>query len=226
MPFPVATSRFLALLMVSVTTCCVLYWLKDDALFSQNWTGLGTTQTTTIGSFKTAQKEKHNLPLPDAQRRQNSPATAQAKAVGRVSRRVDTIVLRHGASTATSLEPKPAAGRLSAYFMGRIGNWMNIYAGLYGIARRNGMRHVIYADNPLLKLFRLNATVLRGNDPDHRWVRYVVKRGYDQYTEHLNPHVDVELVGYFNNLKYYKHVIRDLVQKKPLPIPRSHRARG
>jgi len=89
---------------------------------------------------------------------------------------------------------------------------MNIYAGLYAIARRNGMRHVIYADNPLLKLFRLNTTVLRGNVPDHRWVRYVVKRGYDQYTEHLNPRVDMELVGYFNHLKYYKHVIRDLAQ--------------
>ena len=212
MPFSVATSRFVALLMVSVTTCCVLYWFTNDTLFSQNWVGLRTADTTTVGSFKTAQEEKHNLPLTDAQRRRNSLATAQSKAVSRESRREDTIVLRHGASTATSLEPKPAAGRLSAYFMGRIGNWMNIYAGLYAIARRNGMRHVIYADNPLLKLFRLNATVLRGNDPDHRWVRYVVKRGYDQYTEHLNPRVDVELVGYFNNLKYYKHVFRDLVQ--------------
>ena len=159
-------------------------------------------------SLKTTQEEKHSLPLPDAQRRRNSAATVQSKSVGWV----DTIVLRHGASTATNLEPKPAAGRLSAYFIGRIGNWMNIYAGLYAIARRNGMRHVIYADNPLLKLFRLNATVLRGNEPGHRWVQYFLKGRYDQYTEHLNPRVDLELVGYFNNLKYYKYVMPDLVQ--------------
>lgn len=95
--------------------------------------------------------------------------------------------------------------------MGRTGNSMLIYAGLYGIARRNDMHHVISAKNPLLTLFKLNATVVESDRPGRDWVQYVVGGHYNKHTEYLDPWTDVELVGFFNNWKYIASW-RDLLQ--------------
>ena len=124
-----------------------------------------------------------------------------------------TIVFRFRANTSTFAEPAPGAGNLSAIFMGRTGNRMIIYAGLYGIARRNGMHHVISSNNPLLKLFKLNATVVDSDRPGRDWVQYVVKtKTYDSRTEYLDPRINVELVGYFSQWKYIANVMQDLLK--------------
>ena len=124
-----------------------------------------------------------------------------------------TIVLRFRANTSTFAEPAPDAGNLSAILMGRTGNRMTIYAGLYGIARRNGMHHVISSKNPLLKLFKLNATVVDSDRPGRDWVQYVVKtKTYDSRTEYLDPRINVELVGYCGHWKYIANVMQDLLK--------------
>ena len=130
--------------------------------------------------------------------------------VGRSNR---TIVLRFRANTSTFAEPARDAGNLSAIFMGRTGNMMIIYAGLYGIARRNGMHHVISSKNPLLKLFKLNATVVDNDRPGRDWVQYVVKtKTYDRRTEYLDPRINVELVGYCGQWEYIANVMQDLLK--------------
>ena len=82
-----------------------------------------------------------------------------------VDGRERSIVLRYRSNTSTCLEPKPNAGHVSLVYMGRTGNMMYQYAGLYGIARRCGLSHVISSDNSLLRLFRLNVTVVN-KSPD------------------------------------------------------------
>ena len=130
-----------------------------------------------------------------------------------VSRSNRTIVLRFRANTSTFPEPAPDAGNLSSIFMGRTGNRMIIYAGLYGIARRNGMHHVISSNNPLLKLFKLNATVSDSDRPGRDWVQYVVKtKTYDRRTEYLDPRINVELVGYCGQWEYIANVMQDLLK--------------
>ena len=124
------------------------------------------------------------------------------------------IVLRYRSNTSTILEPRSDAGRLSSVFIGRTGNRMYTYSALFGIARRNGMHPVISANNPLLKLFHLNMTVVQSDRPGLGWVQFATKRHiYDKRIEYLDPRIDVEFVGTFNgNWKYFGHVIRDLLQ--------------
>ena len=125
-----------------------------------------------------------------------------------------SIVLRYRSNTSRLLKPRPGAGRLSAIFMGRTGNRMRIYAALYGIARRNGMHHVVSANNPLLKLFDLKAAVIPVERPGRDWVKYVPEfKGYDRHTEYFDPYADIELVSFFvTGWTYYQPVMRDLIR--------------
>ena len=141
-----------------------------------------------------------------------SPFFDKLKSRGIVSTANRTIVLRYRTNTSTVLEPAPNAGRLSAIFLGRTGNRMAIYAGLYGVARRNGMRHVISASNPLLTLFKLNATVVPEDRPGREWPQYVLGNAYDNGTEYFDPRTDVEMYGFFTGWRYCALVLRDLVQ--------------
>ena len=142
-----------------------------------------------------------------------SPLYKSKRRPGIVGTSNRTIVFRFRANTSTFAEPAPDAGNLSAIFMGRTGNRMIIYAGLYGIARRNGMHHLISSNNPLLKLFKLNATVVDSDRPGRDWVQYVVKtKTYDSRTEYLDPRINVELVGYFSQWKYIANVMQDLLK--------------
>ncbi|KAI0234225.1 hypothetical protein LSAT2_015586, partial [Lamellibrachia satsuma] len=66
---------------------------------------------------------------------------------------------------------------------------MYTYAALYGIARRSGMRPVISANNPLLKLFHLNVTVAQSDRPGRGWVQYVPKH----HDRHMNSMAQFDL---------------------------------
>ena len=180
------------------------------------------------GGFNSAHAEPVGLLLPDYNHRVvtinslrrlkmmeselRGPFYEKLKSRGIISSANRTIVLRYRTNTSTFLEPAPDAGRLSAIFMGRTGNRMAIYAGLYSVARRNGMRHVISANNPLLSLFKLNATVVPEVRPGLDWPQYVLGNGYDKATEYLDPRTDVELFGFLSHWRYHTLVMRDLVQ--------------
>ena len=211
MPFTVVKRRFfVALLLIAVST----FFFASYLSYREELSIFDTTDS---------------FPLPDVQhpvvkisclrylgqmeRGKAGPYVAYLKSHGKVDDRNCTIVLRHRSNTSKILQPTPDAGRLSAIFMGRTGNRMYIYAGLYGIARRNGMHHVISANNPLLKLFHLNVTVVQSDRPGRDWVQFVPTYGkYDNHTEYLDPRVDVELVGILKPWKYYGLVMSDLLQ--------------
>ena len=180
------------------------------------------------GGFNSAHAEPVGLFLPDSNHRVISISSLRRlemiekklgstnydnlKSRGIVVTSNRNIVLRYRTNTSTFLEPAPDAGRLSAIFMGRTGNRMSIYAGLYGVARRNGMRHVISANNPLLTLFKLNATVVPDDRPGRDWPQYVLGPAYDNGTEYLDPRTDIEMFGFFAHWRYRALVLRDLVQ--------------
>ena len=187
-------------------------------------------KTSTPGHRSKSKYAKHyDLPIPDAkhpvikissianlalvERAAGVPIYTAERRHGAVGASNRTIVFRFRTNTSTFLEPAPGAGHLSAMFMGRTGNRMFIYAGLYGIAQRNGMYHVISAMNPLLKLFKLNVTVVDSDRPGRKSAQYVLKMfDYDKRTEYLDPRNDVELVCYFRNWKYIANVMQDLLQ--------------
>ena len=180
------------------------------------------------GDISSSDEAEYGFPLPDAQRpvvtmssirylrqlerRGGTNYSGYLKSLGVVDSFDRTIVLRYRTNTSTLLEPVSDAGTVSAVFASSTGNAMRMYAAMYGIARRNGMRHVISATNPLLTLFRLNATVVQRDRPGEDWVQFVAEPDtYDRHTEYFDPRNDVELVGDFSNWKYYGHVMRDLV---------------
>ena len=75
------------------------------------------------------------------------------------------------------------------------------------------MRHVVSANNPLLKLFDLKAAVIPVERPGRDWVKYVPEyKGYDRHTEYFDPYADIELVSYFENWQYCQPVMRDLIR--------------
>ena len=77
---------------------------------------------------------------------------------------------------------------------------------------REGMA-VISAKNPLLKLFKLNVTVVNSDRPGRKWAQYVlINSDYDKRTEYLDMRNDVELVCYLHNWKYFGNVMQDLLQ--------------
>ena len=76
------------------------------------------------------------------------------------------------------------------------------------IARRNGMRHVISATNPLLALFRLNATVVQRDRTGQDSFQLVAEpKAYDRHTQYVDPRIDIELVGDFSDWRCYGHVM-------------------
>ncbi|MEG7522400.1 MAG: alpha-1,2-fucosyltransferase, partial [Chromatiales bacterium] len=234
MAFPVATAhRFVVLIFEVILVCGFISYLpKCVMLLSHIWTGSTDVDPSTIIRLDHGSNSTHaklfNLPIPDSKHRvvtmsslhylemlnrlQENTHYVRPNPRGIVGSSNRTIVLRYRTNISTGLEPPPDAGHLSAIFMGRTGNRMLIYAGLYGVARRNGMRHVISAKNKLLTLFKLNATVVQKARPGQDWVQYVIGGGYDKRTEYLDPRTDVELVGFFSDWKYRQHVMRDLVQ--------------
>ena len=225
---------FLALVLVAIPTLYVLLYLSNNvAISAKLWTTLTAEDSSTSIRTKYSTTVTYDLeegfPLPDAQhpcvkmsslrylsqleRGKDAAYIANLRSHGDLDSQDRTIVLRYRSNTSTILAPRPDAGRISAIFMGRTGNKMFIYASLYGIARRNGMLPVISENNPLLKLFHLNVTVVQSDRPGRDWVQYVPKRGkYDQHTEYLDPRVDVEIVGILSCWQYFGHVMRDLVQ--------------
>ena len=84
------------------------------------------------------------------------------------------------------------------------------------------MHPVISANNPLLKLFHLNVTVVQSDRPGRGWVQFFPERyTYDRYTEYLDPRIDVELVGHFVNWRYSGHVLRAFQQEADNFLQRS-----
>ncbi|KAI0240887.1 Galactoside 2-alpha-L-fucosyltransferase 2, partial [Lamellibrachia satsuma] len=225
---------FVVLLLVAIATFCVFLYLSNRGLFYANLStalsaGDSSSNIRTKNGVNVIYDNEESLPLPVAQhpvvtmsrlrylseieRRIDGTSFASLKSHGDLDCHNRTIVLRYRSNTSTMLEPRPDAGRLVATYMGRTGNRMYIFAGLYGIARRNGMHPVISANNPLLNLFQLNVTVVQDDRPGRDWVQYIPFRGtYDRHTEYLDPRVDTELVGYVTNWQYFEHVMRDLVQ--------------
>ena len=220
--------------LVVIATCCVLSYLTNRDVFSARFdTGFSAGFTTTMTHLEHGINVTHgteqSFPLPDAQHpvvtisslsyflspiegeKMNS-YLAMLKHCGFDDRHDRPITLRYRSNTSVILEPRPDAGRLTAIFIGRTGNRMYTYAALYGIARRSGMRPVISANNPLLKLFHLNVTVAQSDRPGRGWVQYVPKH-HDRHMKYLDSQIDVELVGMFNgNWALFGHVMQDLVQ--------------
>ena len=208
---------FLALVLVAIPTLYVLLYLSNNvAISAKLWTTLTAEESSTSIRTKYSTNVTYDLeegfPLPDAQhpcvkmsslrylsqleRGKDAAYIANLRSHGDLDSQDRTIVLRYRSNTSTILAPRPDAGRISTIFMGRTGNKMFIYASLYGIARRNGMLPVISENNPLLKLFHLNVTVVQSDRPGRDWVQYVPKRDkYDQHIKNLDPRVDVEIVG-------------------------------
>ena len=221
----IKTRRFVVIVFAAIGVYCVVTHLLKYADFRAE-------NTSTVIHSNRHSKSKHakdNDPLiPDAkhpvikissianlelvERAAGVPIFTAHRRRGDVGASNRTIVFRFRANTSTLSDPAPGAGHLSAMFMGRTGNVMYIYAALYGIARRNGMHHVISARNPLLKLFKLNVTVVDSDRPGREWVQYVVNTRYDERTEYLDPSIDVELVGYFRSWNYFGNVMQDLLQ--------------
>ena len=148
---------FSLLLLVTATFCFLSY------LFG------GESYMKTFGAYTISSRRYLSM----LRRCKYRKLVAEFESKGYVSDQNRTIVFRYRSNTSTLLKPTPGAGRLSAIFLGRTGNRMRIYAALYGIARRNGMRHVVSANNPLLKLFDLKAAVIPVERPGRDWVKYV-----------------------------------------------------
>ena len=221
-----------SLLLLATTTYCYLSYLFGGESYK-------STHSETFGVYKNRtvsregeielSDEDDSVPLPNVthpvvsissrrylsmlRRGKYRELVAKYESKGYISDQNRSIVLRYRSNTSTLLEPTPDAGRLSAIFLGRTGNRMRIYAALYGIARRNGMRHVVSANNPLLKLFDLKADVIPVERPGRDWVKYVPEfKGYDRHTEYFDPHADIELVSYFESWQYCQPVMRDLIR--------------
>ncbi|KAI0224443.1 Galactoside 2-alpha-L-fucosyltransferase 1 [Lamellibrachia satsuma] len=235
MPYTVTRGRvlFMLLLVATAAFCFVSYLSTHKVLSVHPLPQFSAEDRSTIirlddgvnASFDTEQSD----PLPDAQhpivtlnsvgclntltREMDDMLLGKLKSRGIVQCRDRPIVLRYRSNTSTILKSRPDAGRMSAIFMGRTGNNMYIFAGLYGIARRNGFHPVISAYNPLLTLFQLNVTVVQSDRPGQDWAQYVPENGiYDPHTEYLDPRINVELVGFLAQWEYFGHVMRDIVQ--------------
>ena len=123
--------------------------------------------------------------------------SAYLKCLGVVNSSDRTIVLRYRTKISTLLESPSDPGSLSAVFAPSTGN-----------ARRNGMRHVISATNPLLALFRLNATVVQRDRTGQDSFQLVAEpKAYDRHTQYVDPRIDIELVGDFSDWRCYGHVM-------------------
>ena len=222
----VQTRRVVVIVFAAIAVYCVITYRPKRALFRA-----GITSTVIQSDLRSKSKHTNdNDPLiPDAkhpvikissianlalvERAAGVPIYTVDRKRGDVGASNRTIVFRFRANTSTLPVPAPDAGHLSAMFVGRTGNRMFIYAALYAIARRNGMTHVVSAKNPLLKLFKLNVTVVDSDRPGREWVQYVVNtRAYDERTEYLDPRIDLELVGYFHSWKYTANVMQDLLE--------------
>ena len=220
---------FASLLLGTITFCLLSYLFGGEFDTRKHSKKFGADQTVTRGGKIVVSDKEDIFPLPNvthpvvsmsSQRYLNMLRRgkyrlkfAEFESRGFVPDQNRSIVLRYRANTSTLLKPKPGAGRLSAIFMGRTGNRMRIYAALYGIARRNGMHHVVSADNPLLKLFDLKAAVIPAERPGRDWVKYVPEfHGYDRHTEYFDPYADIELVSFFPYWPYYQPVMRDVIR--------------
>ncbi|KAK2171817.1 hypothetical protein NP493_1018g00051 [Ridgeia piscesae] len=219
-------SAFVALLLVITW----MYWMNRSSLTTTDNAAADTSVNIHLdGDISSTDESEYGFPLPDAQRpvvtmssvrylrllerRGGTNYSAYLKSLGVVNSSDRTIVLRYRTNTSTLLESPSYPGNLSAVFAPSTGNAMRMYAALYGIARRNGMRHVISATNPLLPLFRLNATVVKRDRPGQDSVQFVADPNvYDRHTEYFDPRIDIELVGDFSDWKYYGHVMRDLME--------------
>ena len=169
---------FAALLVVMVSVFSVVSYLSNNGQFSPHGRapGAGARHRTA-----TTHGMDQDFPLPDARhpvvkisnlhymRKMEQGKSGNyfkwLKSHNIVDGRERSIVLRYRSNTSTCVEPKPNAGHVSLVYMGRTGNMMYQYAGLYGIARRCGLSHVISSDNSLLRLFRLNVTVVNNSRP-------------------------------------------------------------
>ena len=218
--------RLVVTVFAAIAMYCWVTYLPKHAEFKA---GMTSTVIHSDRRSKSKYAKENDLPIPDAkhpvikissianlelvERAAGVPIYTVDRRRGNVGASNRTIVFRFRANTSTLPDPVPGAGHLSAMFMGRTGNEMFIYAGLYGIARRNGMHHVISAKNPLLKLFKLDVTVVDSDRPGREWVQYVIKTtGYDERTEYLDPRIDVELVGFLQAWNYIGNVMQDLLQ--------------
>ena len=219
---------FTLLLLTTTTFCFWSYLFGDGSYTSKHSKEIGgvKSRTVTRGGEIVLSDEGVRFPLPNVTHAvvsinshrylrmlRRGKFRKYFESRGYVPDQNRSIVFRYRSNTSTLLNPTPGAGRLSAIFMGRTGNRMRIYAALYGIARRNGMRHVVSAHNPLLQLFDLKAAVIPTERPGRDWVKYVPElHRYDRHTEYFDPYADIELVSFFASWPYFQPVMRDVIR--------------
>lgn len=91
--------------------------------------------------------------------------------------------------------------------MGRLGNQMFQYAGLRGIASHKGYWYSIPRNNSLTECFKIPETLPNQNTKSVS----VEKSEFDQNFFDTCPD-DVDIVGYFQTEKYFKHIEKEIRQ--------------